>query len=51
MGRGSGGQLKPTVLSVKFVFEKNEKKQKEAGVGPLFQKVVKMVFTAAHLGN
>ena len=50
MGRGSGGQLKPTVFSVKFLFEKNEKKQKEAGVGPLFQKVVKMVFTVAHLG-
>ena len=26
--------LKPTVFSVKFVFEKNENKQKEAGVGP-----------------
>ena len=24
----------PTVFSVKFVFEKNENKQKEAGVGP-----------------
>ena len=26
--------LKPTVFSVKFVFEKKENKQKEAGVGP-----------------
>ena len=30
--------LTPTVFSVKFVFEKNENKQKEAGVGP-FKKV------------
>ena len=26
--------LKTTVFSVKFVFEKNENKQKEAGLGP-----------------
>ena len=26
--------LTPTVFSVKFVFEKNENKQKEGGVGP-----------------
>ena len=26
--------LKPTVFTVKFVFEMNESKQKEAGVGP-----------------
>ena len=29
--------LTPTVFSVKFVFEKNENKQKEAGVGPFFK--------------
>ena len=29
-------QLTPTVFSVKFVFEKNANKQKEAGVGPFF---------------
>ena len=28
----------PAVLSVKFVFEKNENKQKEAGLGPFFKK-------------
>ena len=26
--------LKPTAFSVQFVFEKNENKQKEAGIGP-----------------
>ena len=30
--------LKPTVFSVTFVFEKNENKQKEVGVGPFFFK-------------
>ena len=29
-------------FSVKFVFEKNENKQKEAGVGPFLNKCVKM---------
>ena len=29
--------LTPTVFSVKFVFEKNENKQKEAGVGPFLK--------------
>ena len=29
--------LKPTGFSVKFVFEKNENKQKEAGVGPFLK--------------
>ena len=29
--------LKPTVMSVKFVFVKNENKQKEAGVGPFLK--------------
>ena len=28
------------VFSVKFVFEKNENKQKEAGVGSFFKKTV-----------
>ena len=28
--------LKPTVFSVKFLFEKKENKQKEAGFGPFF---------------
>ena len=28
----------PAVLSVKFVFEKNENKQTEAGLGPFFKK-------------
>ena len=32
--------LKPTVFSVKFVVEKNENKQKEAGVGPFLKRVV-----------
>ena len=30
--------LKPTIFSAQFVFEKNENKQKEAGVGPFFLK-------------
>ena len=30
--------LKSTVLPVKFVFEKNENKQKVAGVGPFLKK-------------
>ena len=30
--------LKPTVVSVQFLFEKNENKQKVAGVGP-FKKI------------
>ena len=30
----------PAVLSVKFVFEKNENKQKEAGVGPFLKKKI-----------
>ena len=30
--------LKSSVFSVKVVFEKNENKQKEAGVGPFFKK-------------
>ena len=30
---------KPTVFYVKFVFEKNENKHKEAGVGPFTKKV------------
>ena len=29
--------LKPTAFSVKFVFETNENKQKEVGVGPFFK--------------
>ena len=29
--------LKPTAISVKFVFEKNKNKLKEAGVGPFFK--------------
>ena len=32
--------LKPTVFSVKFVFEKNENKQTEAGVGPIFKNTI-----------
>ena len=30
--------LKPTVFTVKFVFEKMENKEKEAGIGPFFKK-------------
>ena len=33
-------RLKPTVFSVKFGFEKNENKQKEAGVRPFFKKTL-----------
>ena len=33
--------LKPTVFSVKFVFEKNKNKQKDAGVGPFKKKLSK----------
>ena len=35
----------PTVFSVKFVFEKNENKQKEVGVGP-FKNNIKVCFDA-----
>ena len=31
---------KPTICNVKFVFEKNKNKQKEAGLGPLFQQIL-----------
>ena len=31
----SSNPVTPTVFSVKFVFEKKENKQNEAGVGPL----------------
>ena len=29
--------LKPTVFTVKFVFENNDNKQKDAGVGPFIK--------------
>ena len=51
LGRGGGGQvvsvltffsvqipLMPTIFSVKIVFERNENKQKEDGIGPFFDK-------------
>ena len=36
--------LKPTVFSAKLMFEKNKNKQKEAMVGPFFQKINKLSF-------